>query len=136
MSGNLKNAVSRGVADGFSRPDVFLSKLRDDFRAGRMTIAENPRQLCACAKLGDDLRRERGLRVGKIMPVLRHRRARDFPVARRRIFAGGNFGSAGVTAFRYRTVQLEPRRYYTTGEPASFAEPKARQIRYLQRALP
>ncbi len=46
VGGNLKHAIGRGIANRHAGFDVFFTKLGNDRRARRMTIAQNAGQFC------------------------------------------------------------------------------------------
>ena len=89
VRGDLQDGIGGCVADRHAGTQMLLAQVLDDRRARCMAIAENAGDAGALDDGLGQVFRECRHRVGKIGPVERHRIARDFPVAGRRVLAGG-----------------------------------------------
>ena len=99
VRGDLEHRIGRGVADRLQRPQVLLAEFGDDLGARGVAIGRAPPAGCAFS----DQRRGQRLREGgnglrEIAPGEVDRRARDLPMARRRILAPRGFDAVAPLA--------------------------------------
>src|SRR5690606_10048555 len=102
VSGDLKDAVRRGVADRLAAAYVRFAQLLDDLRARSVSLAEHAMQTRRGAQRIDQLGCEARLFLREIAPFESHGGARDLPMAGLRVLARGYFGGGARATMRPR----------------------------------
>ena len=133
MAGDLKHAVSRGVADRPAGAHVFGAMFLDDRNAGGMAIAQRAARAAKPRHLIHQVLREGGDGVGEVMPIPRHRDTRQFPMPRRRVLAARHLCRRAPAP---GGVGGEARHIGARGQPHRRAQPKRIEVGHPQGAAP
>jgi hypothetical protein len=121
MGGDLEYAVGRRVADRLTGLQMLLAELRDDVRAGGVTIAEDAGHGGLFQKSVSELPRKARLRLREITPVETNRHAGDFRMTGGRILSPGPLARAS-TLRAYLATICQSRSLPAGGEAMSFTQ--------------
>ena len=128
VSGDLEDAVGRGVADRLARPDVLCPETLDDRDTGGVAITEDTGEFAPFDQHLDEGSGEGRHPVGKVAPILGDGGARDLPMAGGCVLAGRGLDGMSVGPID-RTGWLEPGRDAAARPLGGETEAETRQIR-------